>query len=72
MTILDGQRRRSQPHPELRLVSPRRDIDVAAAEAAVRSLLTALGADLGAEQLVLEAEHLCMSLRGVQAGESGP
>lgn len=54
MTILDDHLHRPQPSSrrrDLRLVAPRPDIDVAGAEAAVRALLTALGADLGAEQL---------------------
>jgi GTP cyclohydrolase I len=52
MTVLEDPRRRSDdPHRQLRLVSPRPEIDVGAAEEAVRALLTALGADVGAEQL---------------------
>src|SRR5919107_133789 len=58
-------------------------IDVAAAERAVADLLLALGRDPAAVHLaetprrvaaafgvVLEAEHLCMSLRGVRASGS--
>lgn len=53
MTILDDHRPGSQVHHrrDLRLVSNGSDIDVAAAEDAVRALLGALGADLGAEAL---------------------
>jgi len=48
MTLLDTQR---PAQPELRLVRPRPAVDVAAAEDAVRALLEALGADVGAEHL---------------------
>jgi GTP cyclohydrolase I len=53
MAILDGHRPSSQLHPrgDLRLVETGSAIDVAAAEDAVRALLVALGADLGAEAL---------------------
>lgn len=46
-------------------LNERRPVNRAAVERAARDLLAALGADLGVG-VVLEAEHLCMSLRGEQ------
>ena len=51
MTVLDDRHQDLERHPELRLVPRRPEIDLCAAEDSVRGLLTALGADLSAEQL---------------------
>ncbi len=53
------------PVAPLHVVGSGPAIDLDAAESAVRALLEALGQ--GPDTEVLEADHLCMSLRGVEA-----
>jgi len=56
--------------PSLHIARDNTGVDIDAAERAAASFLAALGIDVDHEDLretVLEAEHSCMTLRGVRA-----